>query len=143
MLVYTRLGKVLLPILLLAGMLFVYLHPPGAHTLYPICLFQYWTHLDCPGCGSTRALYALLHGHVNEAADENVLFLLLLPVLLLAGATLYLPTLRVYWQRINQPRWFLFIILLFWLLRNLPIPAGLYLHSGLFECQLTTIKKYF
>lgn len=47
----------------------------------PRCPFRTATGLDCPGCGGTRALSALLGGDVVTAADHNVLTLLLLPVL--------------------------------------------------------------
>ncbi len=36
-------------------------------------------HVDCPGCGATRALSALLHGHLLDAFRLNALFVLLLP----------------------------------------------------------------
>ena len=36
------------------------------------------TGLYCPGCGSTRALYALLHGRPGEALAMNPLLLVVL-----------------------------------------------------------------
>ena len=39
--------------------------------LYPRCMFRQLTGLDCPGCGSQRAIHALLHGHVAEAWGYN------------------------------------------------------------------------
>jgi hypothetical protein len=35
--------------------------------------------LNCPGCGSLRALHQLLHGHPGEASRSNLLLLLCLP----------------------------------------------------------------
>lgn len=47
----------------------------------PGCPFKALTGWDCPGCGSTRALWALVHGDVPRALDHNVLTVLALPVL--------------------------------------------------------------
>ncbi len=52
----------------------VYRFPPEAYGFYPSCPFLTWLHVECPGCGSTRALHALLHGDWAEAAARNALF---------------------------------------------------------------------
>ena len=40
------------------------------------CLFRYFTHLQCPGCGVTHMLLELLHGNFREAYNSHpVLFL--------------------------------------------------------------------
>jgi hypothetical protein len=65
----------------------LYSVPPGASHLYPRCLFHEATGLLCPGCGATRALAALLHGHLAEAMHWNALIVLLLPVALLYGTS--------------------------------------------------------
>ena len=56
----------------------VFFFNPSAHGFYPICLFHQLTGLNCPGCGGTRALYALLHGHWQLAIKDNALFVVLL-----------------------------------------------------------------
>ena len=55
--------------------------PPAVYSFYPRCPIHEYLHLQCPGCGSTRALAALLHGHVAEALHLNALFVMLLPFL--------------------------------------------------------------
>ena len=55
--------------------------PPTAYSFYPRCPIHEYLHLQCPGCGATRALAALLHGRVAEAMHFNALFVVLLPVL--------------------------------------------------------------
>lgn len=61
----------------LGGCVYVFWHNPMA---YPIpCMFHALTGLYCPGCGSGRACYALLHGHIYEAFCYNPLMLILLP----------------------------------------------------------------
>jgi hypothetical protein len=47
----------------------------------PGCPFRSATGLDCPGCGATRAMYALVNGDVATAANHNVLLLAALPFL--------------------------------------------------------------
>ena len=61
------------------------LYPPASTNFYPACPIHRYLHIDCPGCGATRALAALLHGRIVEALRLNALFVLLLPVVL-AGA---------------------------------------------------------
>ena len=69
--------------LLLCAVLLLY--PPALTSLYPACPFHLYFGIDCPGCGATRALAALLRGHLTEALHLNTLFVLLLPIAL-AGA---------------------------------------------------------
>ena len=56
----------------------VFFFNPSTHGFYPICLFHALTGLNCPGCGATRSLYALLHGKVMLALKDNALFIVLL-----------------------------------------------------------------
>ena len=65
---------------LLAGLAVVYQFPPTEYAFYPRCPFYVATHWLCPGCGSTRALHALLHGNLQGALHYNFLFTLLAPV---------------------------------------------------------------
>lgn len=55
--------------------------PPAVYTFYPRCPIRVYFHLDCPGCGATRAFAALLHGHLAEAFHLNALFVVMLPLL--------------------------------------------------------------
>src|ERR1700761_8906128 len=55
----------------------VYFFNPSSHGFYPVCRFHQLTGLNCPGCGATRALYALLHGDVLLALRDNALVLVL------------------------------------------------------------------
>jgi hypothetical protein len=63
-----------------AASAYVYAVDPNAHTTTPPCPLFALTGLDCPACGGTRAVHALLHGDVGQAFDHNVLALVLLPL---------------------------------------------------------------
>jgi hypothetical protein len=58
----------------LGGGVMVFFFNPATHAFYPICQFHRLTGLNCPGCGATRALYALLHGNFSTALRDNALF---------------------------------------------------------------------
>jgi hypothetical protein len=57
----------------------LYVWPPAQFSFYPACPIHEFLHIDCPGCGATRALAALLRGHLREAMRLNALFVVLLP----------------------------------------------------------------
>ena len=61
--------------------LVVYFFDPVKTPFYPGCAFHRLTGLNCPGCGATRALYALLHGRWQVAWRDNALFLATLAAL--------------------------------------------------------------
>lgn len=52
----------------------------------PLCLLHALTGLDCPGCGATRAVHALLRGDVLLALRCNALLFVLLPLAAAAWA---------------------------------------------------------
>jgi Protein of unknown function (DUF2752) len=54
--------------------------PPARYTFYPQCPIYEVLHLQCPGCGGTRAIAAVLHGQFSEAMHLNALVTLLLPI---------------------------------------------------------------
>jgi hypothetical protein len=95
-------------------------HSPG-------CLLHRTTGLHCPGCGGTRAFYALLRGDWAAAVRWN--FLAPLLVLAAAGWGLWwclsgVPRLAPWLARRTFPAWLAWALgaaaLLFALLRNLP-----------------------
>ncbi len=62
-----------------AGCLAVGLLDPSTAP-FPACPWRALTGIDCPGCGATRALHALLRGDVATAVDHNVLLVALVVV---------------------------------------------------------------
>jgi len=122
----------LLAVLIAAALLAVagvfYVFDPAQGGFYPACLFHSLTGLNCPGCGSLRALHHLTHGEIVAAFRSNPLLIGLLPVIAFLG---------VRWLRrgrgsfVNDPAIFrpaiawtlLAVTLAFAVLRNLPGPA--------------------
>lgn len=105
-------------------------HPPSTTGWYPPCVFHELTGLHCPGCGATRAAYALLHGNLGEALHQNAL-------LVIAAPFLAVIIFRVVWLWVNglppvhvdPSRWIARlsllvapVVILFGILRNLPWP---------------------
>jgi hypothetical protein len=77
--------RVALVLALLCGFMIaaivLYQNPPGSSWVTPPCMMHKMTGLHCPGCGSTRATYALLHGDIIGAMQKNIIYVLALPFL--------------------------------------------------------------
>lgn len=96
---------------------------PTSSAVFPQCGFLTLTGYKCPGCGSQRAIHALLNGDVAAAFRYNAMLFIAVPWILLC---LFAET-----QRVRNPRlyarlhpsvliWlFLAIVLAWWLLRNI------------------------
>lgn len=65
----------------LLGLGFLFFVNPTAARWFPPCPFHVLTGLDCPGCGSLRALHSLLHLDVMRALSYNPLMCVCLPFL--------------------------------------------------------------
>lgn len=93
---------------------------PAAGGTAPRCLLRALTGYDCPGCGTQRALHALLHGRVAEAWHYNAALFFAVPLAAAYAAEDHLPAgvARV----LRAPAFILGIaaaIAAWWILRNL------------------------
>ncbi len=108
-----------------AGCTYIALVNPNRSSAYPQCPLHALTGYDCPGCGLTRSVYALMHGDIGRAIDHNLLVVLLLPLAIFgfvrwtAGRLGYrppnLPTWRPWMSVIAG-----IVVFGFFILRNLP-----------------------
>lgn len=71
-------------ILALALLLIYGWFDPSTSQFFPKCPVKTLTHYDCPGCGSQRAIHALLNFEFREAFRQNALLVLALPYLALS-----------------------------------------------------------
>jgi hypothetical protein len=105
---------------------------PTQHAFYPVCVFHRLTGLQCPGCGASRALYSLLHGHLLAALHFNPLLVLALPFLAVSAGRRFLRELagkppppvavRAFWIKLLVG-----LIIAFTILRNIPFAPFTYL----------------
>lgn len=119
--------KLTLLVFCLGGLfLLYYLFNPSQSTFFLSCPIKMVTGYHCPGCGSQRAVYQLLHGHILAAFRLNPLMVLTLPLLVYGlGLTLYNYIFSTS-HRISlfYNNAFIFgyfaIAILYWVLRNIP-----------------------
>jgi hypothetical protein len=112
---------------LTAGAVFLFFFNPSspANQFFPKCPFRLVTGWQCPGCGSTRALYQLLHLHPVAAFKFNPLFMLTLPFLIYGflGFTKSAITGKPYRRLFIPPVYlwaWLVLLIFFWIFRNSP-----------------------
>lgn len=122
--------------LAVGGAVYLYFHNPMK---YPLpCMFHFFTGLYCPGCGTGRACYLLLHGHFVQAFTFNPLMVLLLPLI---GCYILVRTVDWMWTGENHIDrkisvrfliWLLAAIFVYGILRNIPVfPFTLLVPGGL------------
>lgn len=68
-------------VLLLLIIVYRYFNPLDS-VLFPKCPVKLVTGLDCPGCGSQRAIHSLLNFNIKEAFKANALLVLFIPYLM-------------------------------------------------------------
>jgi hypothetical protein len=73
--------------LIAIGFAILFFFDPVRTSVYPPCPFHWLTGLNCPGCGSIRALHQLAHGHFAAAFGCNPLTVLMLPVVAYLGVS--------------------------------------------------------
>ena len=123
---FTRQELLMLGLFLALGMIacaVLLVAPPGSPNSkwLPKCMFYQWTGLYCPGCGSTRALSALLHGDIRASLHNNVLLipggLLLVVLIVKPGISLKRPVAVTIAA----------IVIAYAVLRNIPVAPFSYL----------------
>lgn len=137
----SRIRACTLFVLGLSGLITLRIFNPAASAIFPPCPLHYLTGWYCPGCGSLRAIHALLHADLMQAWAMNPLTVLLLPfiayglaseaVIQFRGRPLPQPTMSAL-----QIRTLCAVIVLFGVLRNLPLhPLNLLAPGALLHLQ--------
>jgi hypothetical protein len=110
---------------LCAGSAYLYIFNPAGSGIYPICPFHALTGLYCPGCGTGRALHQLLHGNVLAAMRLNSFAVIMLPPIAywMVSSGLQFIGRKPLPSKFIPAFWIwmlLAVILLYWVLRNVP-----------------------
>lgn len=93
----------------------LYRFDPTRVHFYPQCVFHALTGLQCPGCGTTRALYHLLHGDVGGAFRLNPMLFAFAPFAVVSmRSRRFAMSPIVGWTA-------LFVTVAWWIVRNLAI----------------------
>ena len=91
----------------------------------PGCFFRKITDLECPGCGMTRATYAVLHGRFTEAFRLNPVGIILFPIAMIGLGIEVFAWVRGKTDncRLSVGRWGALIlaavVMVWWVVRNL------------------------
>ena len=107
-----RLFYILLGIGAIAVLALLCFFDPSTSAIFPPCPTNALTNLHCPGCGTLRAMYALLHGDLKEALSQNILAVIFIPIL---PAIYFFPK---YFKKPIVPAAMLVIFILYAILRN-------------------------
>ncbi|HEY5560911.1 MAG TPA: DUF2752 domain-containing protein [Clostridiaceae bacterium] len=104
---------------------YLYYHSPFQKNIYPSCIFRAFTGMYCPGCGATRATYALIHGNILLALKYNLFYMLCIPFILYLLISLL--DIKINGKSIYKVNFYereayivMGVILGFWILRNVP-----------------------
>ena len=112
-------------LLFIAALYIFYSINPETHPLFPKCPFLVATGLECPGCGSQRAMHQLLHLNIAAAFRQNPLIVLYLPYVVLGiyleyfGGNKKMPLVRNTFYGKKAAIIILISIVLFWISRNI------------------------
>ncbi|MGV9857844.1 DUF2752 domain-containing protein [Gordonia sp. NPDC003425] len=92
----------------------------------PVCPTKLLLGIDCPGCGSLRAIYALLHGDVSDALRYNAVGVAAIALLGWAFVAYCVGLWRGRrvrsWQHLRfAPAVTLVVVLIWFVIRNIPI----------------------
>lgn len=95
--------------------------------IFPHCPFHSLTGLFCPGCGSQRAISALLHREVVQALSFNFLFVLSLPLVIYSSVVAFANSFtdtpmqqKIFYSPLFV-KIFLIVVIAFGVGRNIPV----------------------
>ena len=109
-------------VIVIAGIAIYSTFDPSTVRFFPRCTFLTLTGLKCPGCGTQRAVHALLHGNFLEAVRFNAMMVASVPLLALYGyAEIVRKSKPRFYNKVNSTPIILTIfvlVVLWWILRN-------------------------
>lgn len=86
---------------------------PEYSKFFPKCFLYKFTGIQCPGCGTGRAIYNLLNGNIKTAFLYNPLLFLAIPTLIILFCSKKM--------RLNHifSKWVAIVVILYMILRNI------------------------
>lgn len=110
-----------------AALVYLFIFNPASGNYFPPCPFYYSTGYYCPGCGSLRGTHQLLHGNFLRALDLNPLMVLSIPFIIYLILSQY--DIRFKGKKLLRRVYFsykfygvmLTIIMVYWVVRNIPV----------------------
>jgi len=93
---------------------------PEEFLLFPKCPFKQLTTVECPGCGSQRAVHHLLNLKIGSAIQANALLVFSIPYILLLLVVDLLKSKRQIFMRLyhvlHSPKaiWTVFAVIIIW-----------------------------
>ena len=107
---------------IIAAAIYFTFDPEKPGNFFPKCLFLTVTGYKCPGCGSQRAIHALLHGDIATAFRHNAALLLFIPIVAVYAVAEWQRTKWLaFYEKISRPGIITAIIVFiasWWVLRN-------------------------
>lgn len=103
-----------------------YKYNPDEYIFFPKCPVKALSRLDCPGCGSQRAIHSLLHGDFRSAFEYNAMVIPFMPYLMFGFGFQLVKNpgpRQLYWRKILYGEWAVkivsVVIILYAIFRNL------------------------
>ncbi len=137
---WTILALVVMGVALMACLL--HGNEPRGQAFFPKCQFHGLTGMQCPGCGSTRALHHLLNGRIVDALRSNAMLVGFLPV----AAVVVVGGFRRWWRggeflpfiggRLVW--WAVGLMLAFFFVRNIPVRPFTFLNPPVVVSSATS-----
>lgn len=97
----------------ISGCFYIYYsYNPSNTALFPKCPSKVVTSYDCPGCGSQRAIHAILHGDFKTAWDLNALLFFLIPYIILVLSMEHTSMIPIKYRKYLIGKWPILILLM-------------------------------
>lgn len=114
----------LLLLLIVVAFLYFNINPSEVNFL-PKCPLYLTTGIYCPGCGSQRATHHLLNFNFVGVLQQNILYIIGLLILgyhliIISLNSIFKKNIYNYLYHPKTPIFLLIIIVIFWILRNIP-----------------------
>lgn len=137
---WTILALVVMGMVLMACLL--HGNEPRGQAFFPKCQFHELTGMQCPGCGSTRAMHHLLNGRIVDALRSNAMLIGFIPV----AAVVVVGGFRRWWRGGDfllfiggRPVWWAVgLMLAFFFVRNIPVRPFTFLNPPVAVPMATT-----